>query len=329
MPAVFGTSTVPTILNSPFIGSLLGIIGLSLAAFIAAKTGLRNYGRQKVQENIEKRYLEGGLENLISYLNNIRRTLEDEYTATAERIRHLREMDIISYKEWLKNNDCRGVIFSPAMPDCFMITSEFITSEDFVVICSSNFVGATTLSEFLVENFPRAMESDVVKHSDIFAILDPKNMGERWEVTDEMKRTLDLKWNKFNATGQIYGLIAVLEEILLRLRELKITSYKKFTRATTGDRKVKQYLGEIKTLRTKRVTGLLDVLEKYLSAFENKNSPQVKEYRDRIQKAKEKNKHILSGSSTDEELESIYSEINSIAIEMERGFFKEAISNEF
>ena len=273
-------SGATSLLNSPLSVSLLdSAIGLILAASIAAYVSLKQIGFQKVNDNIEKRYLESGLEKLISHLNFIRLESEDTYARAVSVIQHLRDLEIEDFKRWfvsIKPKEPRHS--SPGMPDSLITTAAFIKDKLFQHLAIKISLVINSSSDFFTIEFFRLVENEFENEHGLFE-LKAKTDTKRWK--DIMDKAKDELTRHHNQNAPVYELVGVLESILIRLRELNLRSYKKFIEKAQSNEKILGYYSDIKNIILRDVTNSYEIILGYISAMEQKRDGQLKSFRER------------------------------------------------
>jgi len=193
------------------------IIGGSLAGLF----GFRQYRIQKIRENIDKRYFNEGLEDLISYLHFLRSSVEDNYDNCLRVIKYYRECDDKSFLEWFdktqKSIDSR--ILSAKIPNSLFIVSSKIKNDHFNKMCIAIFAEIANINDYYISDIiiglvKTAREPDGAKLSKEEII----EIG----VSEARKRHERL----YKKLG-LYNIIETLEEILFELRKKDIDSYEK------------------------------------------------------------------------------------------------------
>ncbi len=277
--SVASSNGATSLLNSPLSVSLLdGAIGLILAASIAAYVSLKQIGFQKVRDNIEKRYLENGLEKLISHLNFIRLESEDTYARAVSVVQHLRDLNKEDFKKWflaIKPKDYRHS--SPGMPDSLITTGAFIKDKLFQYLAIKISLIINSSSDFFTTEFFRLIENEFENEHGLFE-LKARTEPKKWkEIMDKVKNELT---RHHNQNAPVYELVPVLELILIRLRELNLHSYKKFIEKARSDEKILGYYNDIKNILLKDITNSYATILEYISLLEQKRGDQLRPFKE-------------------------------------------------
>jgi len=207
----------------------LGQIGI---VFISVFLGFRQYGKQKTWENIEKKYFENGIDALILYLNNIRSLVEYNYVQSIDIIKYFKIYDAKVFLEWLKSEDAvaasdKQIYFFGKIPDCFLITQRLFNSKILDRFCIKIFSGITAMNGFYMSFFPFQLKrlAQELANCDIESIKETKELKKKY--IEFLDKELREKYEYFDKEFKIYELIDVLENVLIELRKMDISSYEK------------------------------------------------------------------------------------------------------
>jgi hypothetical protein len=274
--AIAGGNAVSNFFNSPLSVSLWdGAIGLILAAGLAAYISLKQWESQKVSENIEKRYLENGLEELIGYLNIIRKESEETFAQSVRVVQHMRDFDKAMFEKWLRSvkpADIRKP--SPGMPNSLVRTTAFIKDKLFYYLCIKILLVIDATNDMFTTEFYRMAETELESTDGLFK-LKAKSGPEGWaEIMGKLKGELT---RRHSQVAPVYGLIESLEVILIRLRTLNPNSYKKFVDEAQNDGEIRQQYVNMKNVLLRDIANSHKIILEYISVLEQKKNPQTQQ----------------------------------------------------
>lgn len=193
------------------------IIGGLLAGFF----GFRQYRIQKIRENIDKRYFDEGLEDLISYLHFLRSSVEDNYDNCLRVIKYYRDFGNESFLEWFDKTQksINDRTLSAKIPNSLFIVSSKIKNEHFNKMCIAIFAEIADINDYYI--------SDIITGLVKTARVPDSAKLPREEIIKtgvfEAKKRHERLYKKLG----LYDIIDALEGILLELRKKNIDSYKK------------------------------------------------------------------------------------------------------
>ena len=269
VPAAASSSWVINLLNSPLSVSLLdSLVGLVLAASIAAYISLKQLEYQKVRDGIEKRYFENGLEKLISYLNLIRLEAEENYARAVSVVQHARDLDKEDFKKWflsIKPTDTKQLMVG--MPDSLVTTSAFIKDKLFQYLTIRISLTTLAASNFFTTEFFRLIGNELEEGGELFGL---KEKIGRAAWIDLMNKGKDELTRRHNRTAPVYKLVGVLEVILMRLRSLNVHSYKKFVETSQTDKEILQRYGDIRNILLEDIKDSYATILEYITILKPK-----------------------------------------------------------
>ena len=230
---VFIIEFVDKFLNSSTVAVIVG-------ALIAGWFGFKQYRSQKTWENINKRYFEEGIEDLIAYLHNIRKANEDSYSNSLIALKYFRDLSMEDFKIWFKDFDLnkKGISFS--MPKSFFIIKKIFKDESFDELCMNIFTDNASANDFLNSEIPFILNK-YIRNPNSFK-------GNQASLSEELMKQAVEKFKINYKESGIYPKTEILEEILFRLRKINIDSYKKLEEAK-NDKVIKNLLSEFQKIK--------------------------------------------------------------------------------
>lgn len=229
-----------TIINADLFNA--NILGITLGAILTALIAFWRYKKQRDYENISKRYLENGFEDLIQYLNEIRMTIEDNYALTIQTLRYFRDLDYVAFKIWLETRQ-PGKQLSSMMPSSYGICSLILKDKSFQVLCIENFIKSAQINEYFVSEIPQLLLSESISNDLRVADSREKRKG----IADKLAEEAANRQRQTHEDNKLYQLISILERILLRSRALNIDSYEKLENVNQ-DKEIVKLSGNFKGL---------------------------------------------------------------------------------
>jgi hypothetical protein len=202
-------------MNSDFLQNLIVII---TGAFVATFFAFDQYRRQKIYENINKRYIENGLEDLISYLDGLRVIIEHNWSNSLKLINNFKNYDYERFLASIRDKKFENII-SSKIPTSFFRCYHLFDDVFFQQTCTDIFVDAYIANEFFVSDLPNILSKDFIGKS---TALD--SIEKRAEFIEKMKEEIDRKYSEIRK-DLIYEIMELLEDILFRIRELDVNSY--------------------------------------------------------------------------------------------------------
>jgi len=230
---VFIIEFVDKFLNSSTVAVIAG-------ALIAGWFGFKQYRSQKTWENINKRYFEDGIEDLIAHLHNIRKANEDGYSNSLIALKYFRDLSMEDFKIWFKNFDLnnKSILFS--MPKSFFIIKKIFKDENFDELCMNIFTNNASTNNFFNSEIPLILNK---------YIRNPNSLkGDQTSLSEELRKQVAEKFKVNYERSRIYPRIEILEGILFRLRKINIDSYKKLEEAG-NDKVIKNLLSEFQKIK--------------------------------------------------------------------------------
>lgn len=228
---VFIIEFIDKFLNSSTVAVIIG-------ALIAGYFGFKQYRSQKIWENINKRYFEDGIEDLIACLHSIRKSSEDSYANSIIVLKYFRKLSKEDFKNWFKSFSPDNKKISYSMPKSFFITQKIFENKSFDKLCASIFRENAEISDSFVSQVSLISEkyrndSQLIRKGNLYKeeLLNRKYTEEYKKVFDKTLLTIE-----------------ILEKILLRLRKINIDSYEKLKEAK-NDKVIKNILLEAKKLK--------------------------------------------------------------------------------
>ena len=230
---VFIIEFVDKFLNSSTVAVIIG-------ALIAGWFGFKQYRSQKTWENINKRYFEEGIEDLITYLHNIRKANEDSYSNSLIALKYFRDLSIEDFKIWFKDFDLnnKGILFS--MPKSFFIIKKIFKNENFDELCMNIFTNNASANDFLNSEIPFILNKYIRNSNSL--------KGSQTSLSEELMKQVVEKFKVNYEKSGIYPKTEILEGILFRLRKMNIDSYKRLEKAK-NDKVIKNLLSEFQKIK--------------------------------------------------------------------------------
>ena len=230
---VFIIEFVDKFLNSSTVAVVIG-------ALIAGWFGFKQYRSQKTWENINKRYFEEGIEDLITYLHNIRKANEDSYSNSLIALKYFRDLSIEDFKIRFKDFDLnsKGILFS--MPKSFFIIKKIFKNENFDELCMNIFTDNASANDFLNSEIPFILNKYIRNSNPL--------KGSQTSLAEELMKQVVEKFKVNYEKSGIYPKTEILEGILFRLRKMNIDSYKGLEEAK-NDKVIKNLLSEFQKIK--------------------------------------------------------------------------------
>ena len=230
---VFIIEFVDKFLNSSAVAVVIG-------ALIAGWFGFKQYRSQKTWENINKRYFEEGIEDLITYLHNIRKANEDSYSNSLIALKYFRDLSIEDFKIRFKDFDLnsKGILFS--MPKSFFIIKKIFKNENFDELCMNIFTDNASANDFLNSEIPFILNKYIRNSNSL--------KGSQTSLSEELMKQVVEKFKVNYEKSGIYPKTEILEGILFRLRKMNIDSYKRLEKAK-NDKVIKNLLSEFQKIK--------------------------------------------------------------------------------
>ena len=230
---VFIIEFVDKFLNSSTVAVIIG-------ALIAGWFGFKQYRSQKTWENINKRYFEEGIEDLITYLHNIRKANEDSYSNSLIALKYFRDLSIEDFKIRFKDFDLnsKGILFS--MPKSFFIIKKIFKNENFDELCMNIFTDNASANDFLNSEIPFILNKYIRNSNSL--------KGSQTSLAEELMKQVVEKFKVNYEKSGIYPKTEILEGILFRLRKMNIDSYKGLEEAK-NDKVIKNLLSEFQKIK--------------------------------------------------------------------------------
>ena len=230
---VFIIEFVDKFLNSSTVAVIIG-------ALIAGWFGFKQYRSQKTWENINKRYFEEGIEDLITYLHNIRKANEDSYSNSLIALKYFRDLSIEDFKIRFKDFDLnsKGILFS--MPKSFFIIKKIFKNENFDELCMNIFTDNASANDFLNSEIPFILNKYIRNSNSL--------KGSQTSLSEELMKQVVEKFKVNYEKSGIYPKTEILEGILFRLRKMNIDSYKRLEKAK-DDKVIKNLLSEFQKIK--------------------------------------------------------------------------------
>lgn len=227
-----------------FFGSELAnsnTIAVLVGALIAGWFGFRQYRNQKVWEKIDERYFKEGIEEFISDLQRIRRTLEHNYYYSLLVLKYYRDFndkDFLEYfdlKQIKENNK-----LSSKIPSSLLTTSLVLKNEHFGKICANLFASVGVINDYYI--------SDCMVGLHMIAKNPERAKLTKKETVDRLLKESNQRNKEVNKKLGLYDLIDTLEEILFVLRKLDIDSYKKLEQAHKN-KEIQELLKKLESIK--------------------------------------------------------------------------------
>lgn len=230
---VFIIEFVDKFLNSNTVAVVIG-------ALIAGWFGFKQYRSQKTWENINKRYFEEGIEDLIAYLHNIRKANEDSYSNSLKMLSYFKGFPIEDFKVWFKNFNSDNKSISFSMPKSFFVINKIFRDKNFNEVCLNVFVDNASINNFFNSEIPLILNKYIKNPNSI--------KGDQVSLSKELTGQVVEKFKVNYEESGVYSINEILEKILLRLKEINIYSYKKLGEAK-NDKVIKNLLSEFQKIK--------------------------------------------------------------------------------
>jgi len=217
---------------------------ISIGGIIAGFFSFWQYRKQKVWENIERRYFMNGIEELIRYLNEMRTTLEHNYSQALLILKYFRDYDEKHFLQWIELARKTGVrsdskVLSAKMPDALLVTLRMLENKHFARLSSGIFPQIMSLNDFLI--------SDITIGLEIFAnSSQAEKKIEKKELIGKTEEELRKRWKSVKEMG-LYEIITVLEDVLDELRKFQPSSYREIEKISKNKR-VQEILGRLEKI---------------------------------------------------------------------------------
>lgn len=216
-------------------------VAVLVGALIAGWFGFKQYRSQKVWEKIDERYFKNGIEEFISDLQIIRRTLEHNFTYSLLVLKYYRDFNNKDFLEWfdlkrIKNSNK----LSSKMPNSLWITSLVLKNEHFGKICANLFASVGAINDYYI--------SDCIAGLYMIAKNPERSKLTKEETVNKILKESNQKNKEVYKELRLYVLIDILEEILFALRKLNINSYKKLEQAHKN-KEVKELLKKLESIK--------------------------------------------------------------------------------
>lgn len=213
-------------------------VAVICGAILTAVFVFPQYKRQKVWENIEKRYFQEGIESLISHLNYLRTTIEENYANFSRIIRDFELSNSNDFKLWFsQNNITERKILSAKIPESFLITAFVLKNDSLNKICINIFAIAHDINKNLsiIPIFIDAI-------SERLSIGQSKN-----EIVSKMREIAKEEYKEARDSG-LYILIEVLESVYFELRKKNLNSYEDLAKVYESP-EIQSILEQLKTIK--------------------------------------------------------------------------------
>ncbi|MCK5084687.1 MAG: hypothetical protein KAQ64_03465, partial [Candidatus Pacebacteria bacterium] len=206
---VFIIDFVDKFLNSNTVAVVIG-------ALIAGWFGFKQYRSQKTWENINKRYFEDGIENLITHLHNIRKANEDCYSDSFIALQYLRKLSKKDFEVWSKSINIGNRNILVNMPKSFFIIKRIFENNNFNKLYKDVLKDNIIVSDSFISQIPLILK----ENNNDSGLLRDKVLLE----AEALNRKSVKEYRRVHKKTLLT--IGVLEEILFRLRKMNIDSYK-------------------------------------------------------------------------------------------------------
>jgi len=204
-------------LNSNIIASTFAVVS---GAVLASYFGFRQYRIQKIWEKIDERYFKAGIEEYISDLQRIRRTLEHNFAYSLLVLRYYRDMDEEIFLDWfdlrqIKENNK----LSSNMPSSFLATALILKNKHFNMLSHTLHARIQGINDYYISDCMIALYK-------IARDIKNANLSKK-ETADKLMEEGNQRIEKVSKELGLYVIIETLEEILFILRKQNIDSYEK------------------------------------------------------------------------------------------------------
>lgn len=197
------------------------VIAVIVGTLLAGYFGFKKYRAQKIWGNIEKRYFQEGIEDLISYLNHLRTTIEDNYENCTRVIKYFRDLNYKSFLEWFDKSQksISERALSSKIPSSFLIISPMMKNTHFDKLCLSIFAEIAGINDCYISDIILGLIK--VAREPISAKI-PKEGIVKKTISEAQKR-----YSHVDKELGLYNITMTLEKILFELRKMNISSYEK------------------------------------------------------------------------------------------------------
>ena len=217
-------------------------VAVILGALFASYFGFKQYRNQKLYEGINEKYFKSGIEKLISYLQSIRTKIEHNYSYSLKIISDFQSLDKETFLERYPDSELteKDNMVSGQIPNSFTITSSILKNEHFNNVCMGIFAEAHFLNYFY-------MSTVLVS---LHRALNGKNpsLEEKTRLFKKLTEKAKDIHREFDKELGGYLVVEKLEEILMRLKEIDVDSYKKLKNIYL-DEKIKESLDDLKEIK--------------------------------------------------------------------------------
>ncbi|MEA2098353.1 MAG: hypothetical protein U9P70_04765, partial [Patescibacteria group bacterium] len=128
-------------------------VAVLVGALMAGWFGFKQYRSQKIWEKIDERYFKDGIEEFISDLQRIRRTLEHNFYYSLLVLKYYRDLD---NKDFLEQFDLKRIKnnnkLSSKIPSSLWITNLFLKNEHFNKVCVNLFASVGAINDYYISD---------------------------------------------------------------------------------------------------------------------------------------------------------------------------------
>lgn len=195
-------------------------VAVIVGALSAGWFGFKQYRSQKIWENIEDKYFKRGIEDLISYLNNLRTIVEHNYFNSLRILKYFRDLDYtIFLNRFNEIDDKQAQSISAEIPYSFIVLNTILNDLNFTKLYLSIFPTMSSINDYYITDMMLCLGT-VAK--------EPKRLTTtKKELVEKLLKESQKRYDEMSKELRLYDVIVFLENILFRLREMNIDSYKK------------------------------------------------------------------------------------------------------